>query len=87
MYKPLAELAETAGISGSTGREKAEKFIEAIRQMNRDMDIPDHLEIKDEDIPKMIKWAMAEANPVYPVPVIWNEADFRKAIDKIRGKI
>lgn len=87
VYKPLAELAETAGISGSTGREKAEKFIEAIRQMNRDMDIPDHLEIKDEDIPKMIKWAMAEANPVYPVPVIWNEADFRKAIDKIRGKI
>ena len=87
VYKPLSELAETAGISGSTDREKAEKFIEAIRQMNRNMDIPEHLEIKDEDIPKMIKWAMAEANPVYPVPVIWNEADFRKAIDKIRGKI
>ncbi len=55
--------------------------------MNRDMDIPEHLEIKDEDISKMIKWAMAEANPVYPVPVIWDESDFRKAIDKIRGKI
>ncbi len=87
VYKPLAELADAADISGSSDREKAENFIGAIRQMNRDMDIPEHLEIKDEDIPKMIKWAMAEANPVYPVPVIWNEADFRKTIDKIRGKI
>ena len=87
VYKPLAELADAADISGNSDREKAENFIGAIRQMNKDMDIPEHLEIKDEDIPKMIKWAIAEANPVYPVPVIWNEADFRKAIDKIRGKI
>ncbi|MDO4353098.1 MAG: iron-containing alcohol dehydrogenase [Clostridia bacterium] len=87
VYKPLAELADAADISGNSDREKAENFIGAIRQMNKDMDIPEHLEIKDEDIPKMIKWAIVEANPVYPVPVIWNEADFRKAIDKIRGKI
>ena len=87
VYKPLAELADAADISGNSDREKAENFIGAIRQMNKDMDIPEHLEIKDEDIPKMIKWAIAEANPVYPVPVIWKEADFRKAIDKIRGKI
>ncbi len=86
VYKPLARLANTADIPGKNDREKAENFIKEIRQMNKSMDIPEHLEIKDEDIPKMIKWAMAEANPVYPVPVVWGEADFRKAIDKIRGK-
>lgn len=87
VYKPLAELADVADVSGGSDREKAENFIAAIRQMNAKMDIPEHLEIKDEDVSKMIRWAMAEANPVYPVPVIWNEADFKKAIDKIRGKI
>ena len=87
VYKPLAELADTVGITGESIKEKAENFINKIRSMNKNMDIPEHIEIHDEDIPKMIKWAMAEANPVYPVPVIWGEAEFRKAIDKIRGKI
>lgn len=86
IYKPLAELADSVGIEGTGMAEKAKNFIKAIRHMNKYMQIPEHIDIKDEDIPKIIKWAMAEANPVYPVPVIWDEADFEKAIDKIRGK-
>ena len=31
----------------------------------------------------MCQWAMEEANPVYPVPVIYNEARFTKVIHRI----
>ena len=41
--------------------------------------------IKDEDIPQMIEWAMKEANPLYPVPDIWDEDDFRKLIESVRA--
>ena len=50
------------------------------------MNIPEHLDvIKDEDIPQIIKWASKEANPLYPVPVIWGKEDFEKCIASIRG--
>jgi hypothetical protein len=29
---------------------------------------------------------MKEANPLYPVPVIWGVEDFEKLIDTVRGK-
>ncbi len=36
-------------------------------------DIPERIEgIKEEDIPEMAAYADKEANPVYPVPVLWN---------------
>jgi hypothetical protein len=51
------------------------------------MEIPVHLDvIQKQDIPQIIKWAMKEANPLYPVPVIWGVADFEKLIDTVRGK-
>ena len=36
--------------------------------------------IMDKDIPQIIKWASAEANPLYPVPVIWGKEDFVKLL-------
>ena len=38
----------------------------------------------EQDIPQMIKWAEKEANPLYPVPVIWGYKDFERLIDRIR---
>jgi hypothetical protein len=32
----------------------------------------------------MIAWAKKEANPLYPVPVIWGDQDFRQLIASIR---
>ena len=53
--------------------------------MNREMGLPACLDmIKEQDIPQMIKWAMKEGNPLYPTPVTWTEADFRKLIDTLR---
>ena len=40
--------------------------------------------IRTEDIPQMIKWAKAEANPLYPVPEIWGEKEFFELIESIR---
>lgn len=86
VYPKLAKLAEISGVATEgTEEEKAKKFIEKIYELNKKMDIPKGFDfIKDEDIPMMIKWALKEANPVYPVPVIYDEERCRKVIDKIR---
>lgn len=64
--------------------EKAKAFIAEIRAMNKRMNIPSGFDfIKESDIHQMCLWAMEEANPVYPVPVIYNEARFTKVIHRI----
>lgn len=68
-YKKLAELADVVGIDGANEEEKAKKFIQAIRDMNKYMNIPEKVSgIKEEDIPTMVERALSEANPLYPVP-------------------
>ena len=50
------------------------------------MNVPAGIDIiQDEDIPQIIKWADKEANPLYPVPVVWGEKDFRKLIDTLKN--
>jgi hypothetical protein len=52
--------------------------------MNERMGIPKKLDvIKEENIPQMISWALAEANPVYPVPVIYDRERCEKVIRQI----
>ena len=64
--------------------EKARAFIDEIRAMNRRMQIPTGFDfIKEEDIPQMITWALAEANPVYPVPVVYDRKRCEKVIRRI----
>lgn len=85
-HKRLAELADVIGITGSSDAEKAEKFIRWIEELKAEMNIPVGIDcIRDEDIPQIIKWAMKEANPLYPVPQIWGEREFRALIDVVRG--
>ena len=84
-YPRLAELADVCGIEGASNAERANRFILWIEDMNRGMGLPTCLDmIKEQDIPQMIKWAMKEGNPLYPTPVTWTEADFRKLIDTLR---
>ncbi len=83
-HKRLAELADVCGISGNTDAEKANALIDWIEEMNRKMDIPDKFDvIEEKDIDQIITWAMKEANPLYPVPVVWGRNDFRKLIHSI----
>jgi len=89
VHKKLARLAETAGLvdktDPKTNAEKARIFIDAIYAMNERMGIPKGFDcIKSEDIPQMVKWALKESNPLYPVPVIYNKKRFSAIIESLR---
>lgn len=81
----LAELADVAGLCHEGSREeKARAFLTAIREMNRRLGIPEGFDcIREEDLPQMAAWADAEANPVYPVPVIFDRDRFARVIRRV----
>lgn len=89
VYEPLAELADLVHLtegSDSTKR-KAEKFIAAIRQMNEKMAIPTKIEgIVNRDIPEMVKRALKEANPLYPVPKIMNASEMHYIYQMVKAE-
>lgn len=88
VHKKLARLASAAGLptEGRSDEEAAADFIGAIQKLNRSLGIPDRIvEIRDEDIPTMINWAIKEANPFYPVPKIYGQKELREIIDRIRA--
>lgn len=78
VHTPLAKLAALVSIGDDHDSDavRAKKFIEAIQQLNADMNIPTKLKgIQNRDIPVMVKRALAESNPLYPVPKIMNESE------------
>ena len=84
-HERLARLAEVCGMDGANDAEKAEKFIKWIEDLKHMMNIPVGLDvIEDKDVNQIIKWAMKEANPLYPTPVTWKKKDFQKLIATIR---
>ena len=86
VHAKLADLADVCGIGGADAAEKAENFIRWIEEMKKEMEIPAGADmILDKDVEQIITWAMAEANPLYPVPVIWGREDFRRLIAGLRA--
>ena len=84
VYKPLSELADAVNITGETVEEKAKAFINAIRELNAHMEIPETIDfILENDIPAMVEHASREANPAYPVPRIFSYEDFANVIRKL----
>ncbi len=88
VYKPLARLAELAGIkTDGSDEEKAKAFIAEIYAMNKRMDMPEGFAfIEEKDIPQMCAYACSEANPTYPVPVIYDKPRFEKLIREIKRR-
>ena len=87
-HKRLAQLADVAGIvtTETTDAEKAVLFIRKIREMNRNMNIPEHLDVlKEEDVETIAKRALREGNPLYPVPKIIDKPECMALIRKIGG--
>ncbi|MGX8688456.1 MAG: hypothetical protein ACSW8K_11735, partial [bacterium] len=65
--------------------EPSKHLVVELKQMQKEMGIPSGFDcIKDEDIPQIIQWAKKEANPLYPVPVIWGDEELRQLIESIR---
>ena len=86
IYPQLARLAEAAGleVAGKSEAEKAKAFIEEIKRLNRALGIPEKFEqIRREDIPRMVCWALEEGNPWYPVPRFFDEKDIEAVISRI----
>lgn len=88
VYKPLARLSELAGIKTDGSEEaKAKAFISEIYAMNKRMDMPEGFAfIEEKHIPQMCAYACSEANPTYPVPVIYDRAHFEKLIREIKRR-
>ena len=81
----LARLAEISGVKTiGSDKDKAEAFIEAIKTLNKNMNIPDGFDmIKEEDIPTIVKRALKEGNPLYPVPKIMDKKDCEAVIRRL----
>lgn len=79
-YKKLAILADSISLidAKASNKEKAEAFIQYVKDMNKTMNIPEKFDIKyvKEDVEEMIKHALKEANPLYPVPREFDYKDF-----------
>ena len=83
-HRRLARLAELVGLSGDSEADRANAFIDAIFAMNARLGIPAGFScIREEDLPQMAAWAAKEANPTYPVPVIYDRARFIRVIRQV----
>lgn len=80
----LACLGEAIGLGGETDHDVAAAFIQAIRDLADSMGIPKTIhELRREDIHELAAGAAAEGNPAYPVPAIWEQVDFEKALLRV----
>ncbi len=81
VYDKLAELADLVQVANANDSKeiKAKKFIEAIKELNKSMEIPEFIDvIQDKDIPTMVDRAYNEANPIYPVPKILTKKEIKE---------
>ena len=84
VYGKLADLADVCGIEGNNEEEKAQAFIRWIEQLKKDMGIPVGLDmIEPEDIDQIVVWAGKEANPIYPVPVVFSKKELKQLVESM----
>ncbi len=79
--KKLADLALVAGLATATDSKtiQAKKLCDWIKDINHKMNITTKIkQINTADIPAMAKHAYKEANPLYPVPKLFDLADLEK---------
>jgi alcohol dehydrogenase class IV len=78
--KRLADLARVSGIGrhGASDTELADAFIAHLRELNREMQIPDSVEkLQRNDFDKIIDRAFAEAHGTYGVPRYLSRSEAR----------
>ena len=86
IYNRLAKLADLIGITNvdMSIEDKGKAYIQEIRRMNKAMNIPEKFDfIKEEDIPTLVKRALKEGNPGYPVPRIMKPSDCEQVIRQL----
>ncbi|KAH0788799.1 iron-containing alcohol dehydrogenase [Histomonas meleagridis] len=85
-HQRLAKLADIAGVKakGNSNEEKANAFIDYIRDLNKRMGIPKKFDfIKKEDVSLIAKRSLEEGNPLYPVPKIMNREECESIVKNL----
>lgn len=85
-HRKLHQLAIAVGISdtGDSHAQGAEKFIQAVRQLQHTLDIPTTIAgIQREDIPTLAKFADSEGNPLYPVPQLMDAKELERFYEAV----
>lgn len=78
--EPLDDLAQLVGLSD------ARAFINEVYAMNERMGIPRTLEgLAEKDYDFLATAACKEANPLYPVPLVFGKADFIEILKELAG--
>lgn len=86
VHDKLAHLGDIAKVTeeGDSIEVKAHKFIESIKELNTKMNVgTSFTELKNEDLKSLADAAYSEANPLYPVPVMFSKSDFIRMYKKI----
>lgn len=89
IHKKLKNLAIAAGLADeNTDKERAAAaFIAAIKALKVKFGIGDTFkELKAEDIDRLARYADKEANPLYPVPVLYNAKQLKKFYYQLEEK-
>jgi len=89
IYKKIDKLCEQAGLftNAKNPQERTEMFIAHIREMNKSFGIGTKIDaLKAEDFSILCERANREANPLYPVPMIFTKQDFKNIFEKILVK-
>lgn len=89
VYQPLAKLSDLIGLNSLetvSNQVKTERFIRYIEDLNDYFGIEYHLDkIEESDFKDLARQAYQEANPLYPVPKIFEIEDFVEVIRQVKG--
>lgn len=80
----LARVADHLMLGGGSDGEKAQLLLQRIVYLERKTGIPATVaQLREEDIPLLARRALKEANPAYPVPVIWDREMMESVLKKL----
>jgi len=85
VYKKLSFLSEEClNVDKNLSiKDKANIFVDKIDDLNNKMELTRKFEIKENDIPTMVNWAIKEADNAYNPPVILDKNDLENIIRQI----
>lgn len=87
--KRLSEIARFCGVDSHAESEEegARRVVETIERMNEKFSIPERLPfIREEDLDELIGYAYREANPLYPVPELWDKEQLKNIYRQVKGE-
>lgn len=88
VHQKLAELSDAIQLTDAAAdnSQKGEAFIYWIEKLNQSLGIPDKIDdLKRSDFNNLALHAEREANPLYPVPVIFSQDDFKQLLESKIG--